>query len=147
MDFPELALVQFAPRDLTGPGVEFFARRVAGAGATQTVSATLAPDQTSFERLYMLRWANSMIPVATDIAKKARWYLQLPTIDLPLYGWGGQGFTGALGQREDDTSPAIVIPGGKPLLFVVDFATGTAGNSFDGWIWGYSFPKGNVLSF
>lgn len=151
MEFPDFGLVQLSPRDLTGPGVEFFARRLAVGFATQAGSIVLPADQTSFERLYLLNWAFSLIPDAAPspaVAKGARIYLQYPAIDVQLYGWSGQGYAGTANQRQDDNSPFFVIPGGKPLLFVAEFsAVAAAQHSLDSWLWGYSFPKGNVLSF
>lgn len=147
MDFPELSLVQFAPRDLTGPGVEFWARRIAASDAANaSFGVTIPADQTSSERIYLINWAFSLIPVGA-IAKRARLYIQLPTIDIQVYGYPGMGFAGTINERIDATMAPIVIPGGKPLLFVVDFSAVGGPNTLEGWAWGYSFPKGNVLSF
>lgn len=150
MEFPDFGLVQLAPRDLTGPGVEFYARRISFTFAAVSGGFQLTADQLNQERLYMLRWAWSGLPdlASGAIVKNARWYLQLPTIDVQLWGWNGRGYAGTANERVDSNSDFIVIPGGKPLLFVLDFnALPVATHALDGWLWGYSFPKGNVLSF
>lgn len=148
MDFPDLALVQLAARDLTGPGIEFYARRVSGSTAVSTsLGVSIPADQLSPERLYMLRWASQSIP-SNAIALRTKWYLQLPTIDILLWASPSLGFAGSVGVEVCDTTPAIVIPGGKPLLFVAEWSGLPATlHALDGWITGYSFPKGNVLSF
>lgn len=150
MDFPDIGLVKLAPRDLTGPGIEFYARRISSSAAgVVSFSVTLPADQLSAERLYMLRWSASMIPGLTQVAENARWYLQLGNADIQLFGWPGKGYpaASAADERWDFDSGFLVIPGGKALLFVTDWNSGGNANSLDGWVWGYSFPKGNVLSF
>jgi len=150
MDFPPFELVKLASRDLTGPGVEFFARRVSASAATASFSAAIAADQFSSERLYMLHWAWSLLPAAAQRPLGVRWYLQLPTIDLLLFGdvdKSAEHSLGSAGIRVDGKSEALVVPGGKGMLFVADMVAGAAGSALDGWLWGYSFPKGNVLSF
>jgi len=150
MEFPDLALVKLTPRDLTGPGIEFYARRLGSSFATASGSAILAADQLSSERLYMLKWAWSLFPSSLiNHALNARWYLQLGNADIQLYGAEFEGIKNDANNktRVDGNSPFFVIPGGKSLLFVADFNQAAATNSFDSWLWGYSFPKGNVLSF
>lgn len=146
MQFPDISLVKLAPRDLTGPGVEFYARRLSVLAATAGISATLPADQTSFERMYMLNVAFSLIPGAAQSADQFRLYLQLPTIDMLIFNAGAPGIVNDL-RREFFSPSPIVIPGGKALLAVGQFTGAVNANSFDGWLWGYSFPKGNVLSF
>jgi hypothetical protein len=148
VEFPDFGLVKLSARDLTGPGVELWARRIAGSDAgSASFGVTLTADQLNAERLYMLSWSFSLIPGLARAANRARWYLQLGNSDIQLWGMPNLGFDGAVAVRNDHSSPFIVIPGGKALLFVVDFSSGGVVNTLDGWLWGYSFPKGNVLSF
>lgn len=86
-------------------------------------------------------------PAAVFIPENARWWLQLPAIDVQLWGWNAYQMTVATGRPRAGASPQIVFPGGQPLLFTAEFnGVGGVPNVMDGWLTGFSFPKGNVLS-
>jgi len=149
MEFPDYGLVKLNPKDLTGPGVEFFARRVSASAASAALGANIAADQLSSERLYLVSWALQLIPGAAQIALGARMLLEYGPIDIPLWNDAPRpvSFGVSVAVARSMTSPFMVVPGGKGLLFVAEFDVGGVANTLDGFLWGYSFPRGNVLSF
>lgn len=149
MNFPDFALVKLAPRDLTGPGIEFFMREISGAsGGAADIQITVDQSQFNPERLYMLNWSFFLIPAAGTNARSARWSLRgLSSNDLQIFAHPvvPDDNTG-IALRPAANSPFLVVPGGKTHVFDASFS-GAAAHTLNGTLWGYSFPKGNVLSW
>lgn len=148
MEFPDYGLVKLSPRDLTGPGIEFWARRVSLSAASASLGTTVDANQLSSERLYCVTWAVQLIPGASQAAVSARWFLEYGAADILLFN---DNFRTSFGLPVDLprhlNSPFFVIPGGKTWSFIAEFNAGVNVNVLDGYVWGYSFPKGNVLSW
>lgn len=148
MDFPDYGLVQLSPRDLVGPGVEFWARPIVNnpSGALIAIQ-TLPADQTSEERLYAIQWCFSAFPDPVAVPRQARWAVNFQSANVDIWG-GHTPYSLGAAQRWDAKTPMLVIPGGHAMVFAIAFSVlGGGANGFEGWLSGYSFPKGNVLGY
>lgn len=145
MDFPDLSLVQFSPRDFSGPGVEFFSLDTDLTANLQVVTFTVANTETNPERLYMLRWAGSLVPDAVVSPRTFRWEILTQSLQSRMLWGSTPGYNLTAGFRWNDVTNWVIVPGGLRHDLYAEFSAAGANNTIYGTLYGYSFPKGNVL--
>lgn len=147
MDFPGLELITFTPRDLVGPGIEIFRRHLTNAATATIIQINIPAGQTSKERLYLVTLAARLVPAAIVLARGTSAFVRFTSLTDINYFWRVDATQPATaGLQKVFSSRPFVLPGGIDWIFEGLFdSVGATDSQFDIDVFGFSFPKGNVL--